>query len=661
MSKYTSKSRVTGIIFLGTLLPILLWGCANLGDSEATAPTTTPAAEQMEVAAAPAQPVDPRLTKFDAAAITKIRDEGLNRSQVAQTLSYLTDVIGPRLTGSPNLLRANKWTRDKLISWGLQNAAMEAWGPFGRGWSLKRFSAEVVEPQSIPLIAFPKAWSPGLEQPITAEVVLMEPRTAEELDAFAGKLEGKIVLMGAERAVTARFTPQGTRWTDEQLMAMAQGRGNRGGNPFARGGRGPATAPTSAPGGELLVAGPASAPTTSRGQLQNNPAAANALTTRMLNLAFREKAALICTASTNGDGGTMFIQSATAATPAESATQPATQPGRGRANRGGGGRGASQVWSTTPPPIPPQITIAVEHYNRLARMIKAGEKVTMAVNLQVEYQTEDTMAYNTVAEIPGTDLKDEIVMLGGHLDSWHSGTGATDNGAGVAAAMEAVRIIQASGLKPRRTIRIALWTGEEEGLFGSQQYVGKHFGTVQGGRGRGAGGGGGAARGAGRGGRGAGPTTTPIAKGPEYDRLSVYFNLDNGTGKIRGIFAQSNPAVIPIFKAWLAPFADLGATTVTPNNTGSTDHVPFDNIGLPGFQFIQDEIEYMARTHHSNADVFDRIQTDDLKQASTIMAAFVYNAAMMDEKIPRKPNFSAAPANAPTTTPAEDEVAQGAQ
>jgi carboxypeptidase Q len=275
----------------------------------------------------------------------------------------------------------------------------------------------------------------------------------------------------------------------------------------------------------------------------------------------------------------------------------------------------------------------------------------MAVNLQVEYQTEDPMCYNTVAEIPGTDLKEEIVMLGGHLDSWHSGTGATDNGAGVATAMEAVRIIQALGLRPRRTIRIALWTGEEEGLFGSQQYVNKHFGTVQGGRGRGGG------RGAGgRGGRGAGPTTIPIAARPDYSRFSVYFNLDNGTGKIRGIYTQGNTAVAPIFKGWLAPFADLGAATVAPGNTGSTDHVSFDNIGLPGFQFIQDEIEYNARTHHSNVDVFDRIQVDDLKQASTIMAAFVYNAAMMDQKMPRKPNFAATPAPPPATAPADEEL-----
>jgi Zn-dependent M28 family amino/carboxypeptidase len=281
----------------------------------------------------------------------------------------------------------------------------------------------------------------------------------------------------------------------------------------------------------------------------------------------------------------------------------------------------------------PQVTVSAEQYNRMMRMMQAGEKVRMTVDLQVEYQDQDNMGYNTIAEIPGSDLKDEVVMLGGHMDSWHSGTGATDNGAGVSVAMEAVRIIQALGLKPRRTIRIALWTGEEQGLLGSRAYVAKHFGKLEGGPGGGGGGGGGF----GGGGNGANTTPAKLTTLPEYEKFSGYFNLDNGTGKIRGIYLQGNKGVRDLFSQWLMPFRDMGASTITISNTGGTDHQSFDGIGLPGFQFIQDEIEYDTRTHHSNQDVFDRIQADDMKQAATIMAAFVYQTAMRDEKLPRKP------------------------
>ena len=279
----------------------------------------------------------------------------------------------------------------------------------------------------------------------------------------------------------------------------------------------------------------------------------------------------------------------------------------------------------------PQVAMAVEHYNRVVRMIQAGEKVKMEVELAVEWQDKDLNGYNTIAEIPGSDptLKDEIVMLGGHMDSWHGGTGATDNGAGVAVGMEAVRIIQALGLKPRRTIRIALWSGEEQGLLGSRAYVAKHFGRMET-----------PAATTAANGNGNGTTATPpapvLVKLPDYDKVAGYFNLDNGTGKIRGVYLQGNEAMAGLFRQWLAPFRDLGAETLSLSNTGGTDHLAFDAIGLPGFQFIQDEIEYDTRTHHSNMDMFDRIQADDMKQASTIMAAFIYQTAMRDEKLPRK-------------------------
>ena len=323
--------------------------------------------------------------------------------------------------------------------------------------------------------------------------------------------------------------------------------------------------------------------------------------------------------SLQGDGGTIFV--AGASVPDQSETRRA--------------RNAPRPWSTDAPHILPQVVLAVEQYNRLVRMTQAGEKLKMSVDLRVRFYDDDPMAYNTIAEIPGSDLKDEIVMVGGHMDSWHSGTGATDNGAGVAASMEAVRIIAALGLHPRRTIRIGLWTGEEEGLLGSKAYVAEHFGSFPDGPAAG-----GATRPGGADDSATQPASRParvLVRRGEYDKLCVYFNLDNGTGKIRGVYLQGNEAARPIFRRWLQPFSDLGASTITLSNTGGTDHISFDAIGLPGFQFIQDPVEYFSRTHHSNADVFDRIQGEDLKQASTIMAAFVYQAAMMDDHFPRKP------------------------
>ncbi|MFL6228354.1 MAG: M20/M25/M40 family metallo-hydrolase, partial [Pyrinomonadaceae bacterium] len=329
-----------------------------------------------------------------------------------------------------------------------------------------------------------------------------------------------------------------------------------------------------------------------------------------------------------GDGGTVFVQQATVPAPPAPQGTPAFGPGAPR---------RFNAYDKDAPKFLPQVVLASEQYNRIMRMLQAGERVRMSVNLDAQYLDTDPQAYDTVAEIPGTDpqLKDEIVMLGGHMDSWHTGTGATDNGAGVAVAMEAVRIIKAAGLQPRRTIRVALWSGEEEGLLGSRGYVKNHFGEVvaptpppgatpappQGGGG---------------GGQGGQPQGHLVTK-PEYDKFDAYFNLDNGTGKIRGVYMQGNAGVMPIFRQWLAPFKAMGADTLSLSNTGGTDHLSFDGIGLPGFQFIQDEIEYDTRTHHSNQDVFDRIQADDMKQAATIMAAFVFQTAQRDEKLPRKP------------------------
>ncbi|MBK9528387.1 MAG: M20/M25/M40 family metallo-hydrolase [Acidobacteria bacterium] len=317
--------------------------------------------------------------------------------------------------------------------------------------------------------------------------------------------------------------------------------------------------------------------------------------------------------STRGSGGTLMVHSAIVAPPPRQPGQPI--------------RPAIQAWSKeAEQQMVPHVTMATEDFNRLTRMVRQGVKPVVTMDIQGQYYDDDLMGYNTVAEIPGMDpkLKDEIVMLGGHLDSWHAGTGATDNAAGCAVAMEAVRILLASGLKPRRTIRIALWSGEEQGLVGSKAYVKQQFGenrTIPGDSKA----------------QPPIPPRTELIKGANYDRFSAYFNLDNGTGKIRGVYMQGNAAVKPIFEEWLKPFHDLGAKTLAPKSVSGTDHLAFDQIGLPGFQFIQDTIEYETRTHHTNQDNFDRIQADDMKQAATIMAAFVYQSAMMDERMPRKP------------------------
>ena len=526
--------------------------------------------------------------------IVRIKDEGMNRSQVMQTLSYLSDVIGPRLTASPGMKRANEWTRDQLTKWGLQNAHLESFGPFGRGWTLKKFSAQVTEPLAIPLIAYPKAWSPGFSAPLNADVVYFDARTEADMEKFKGKLNGKIVLTAPVRDVPAHFDAQGTRLNEKELLALAD-------------------APEPRPGGGRPNFGGGN-----RGAIQFAAA--------KLRFFQAEGAALLVDPS-RGDGGTIFVQSA-------QVPQPPPDPNATTFPRG------TPPYDKSAPKVTPQLVLAIEHYNRIVRMIQAGEPVKMNADLSVAWQDTDLMAYNTIAEIPGTDLKDEVVMLGGHMDSWHSGTGATDNAAGVSVAMEAVRIIQALGLKPRRTIRVALWSGEEQGLLGSRAYVAQHFGTLQNPATSAAPATGGASTNTMGGGNGNGNGTASVrptlVTKPDYEKLSAYFNLDNGTGKIRGVYLQGNEAVRALFRQWLAPFKDMGATTLSISNTGGTDHLAFDAIGLPGFQFIQDEIEYDTRTHHSNQDVFDRIQADDMKQASTIMAAFVFQTAMRDEKLPRK-------------------------
>ena len=631
----TGGQRVLGVLRLGTAAIHFICGSclcvsAFAQPSETSAPATT------------------RTNRFRSSSsrpstndvIARIRDEGLNHSQVMKTLDYLTDVIGPRLTGSPNMKRANEWTRDKLESWGLANAHLEAWGPFGRGWSLERFSAQVIEPQTIPLIGCPNAWSPGFEKPLVAEVVHFQATNTAELDKYKGQLKGKIVLNGAIRELNPRFDPMALRMNETNLLVLANaGEPTTTTTPLTPprrrsfdGGFPPRTNRELASTSATNSAGSDAPPTGRFGRGRSF-----GLSSRYYSFLAKEGAALIVNPSSTGDGGTFFVAQATVPTPEGSSAFNPTN--------------SIRAWSTNAPPFPAQMTLAIEDYNRLVRMIDLDQKLTMAVDLQVRYHDDDRMAYNTVADLPGTDLKDEIVMCGAHMDSWHSGTGATDNGAGVAATMEALRILATLKVPLRRTVRIGLWSGEEQGLMGSKAYVAKHLGYYKTNSSSLA-----ATK---RSEGGSSTVRTPkdesnqdrlsaqsstnstlrrkLVREHEYEKFSAYFNLDNGAGRIRGVYLQGNEAVRPLFRRWLAPFADLDAETLTLNNTGGTDHQSFDGIGLPGFQFIQDPLDYGSRTHHSNEDVFDRVPPEDLKQCATIIAAFLYDAANAPEKLPRKP------------------------
>lgn len=500
--------------------------------------------------------------KVDSAMMAKIRDEGLNRSQAKEILSWLTDVYGPRLTGSQEHVAAAQWAKNKFAEMGMENAHLESWGPFGRGWRLKKYSAHLIGRQIQPLISYPKAWSPGLgSKDVEAEVIYLYADSIEQLADFKGKLKGKFVLIGQPGQIKAYFAPPATRYTDSSLLQMA--------NADVQESR--------RRGGRTQGASPAALFVYERWQML-----------------MKENVAAVLTSSPTqrSEGGGVSVMGATV--PMHPDT-PYTSVNR-----------VSSYHAKAPKNLPAQIELGNEAFNRIVRMIQKGEKVKVAMTLDVEWTSQkDDSSYNVIAEIPGTDLNDEVVMIGAHLDSWHGGQGATDNGTGVTAVMEAMRILKASGAKPRRTIRAALWSGEEQGLLGSNAYVKKHFGVKD--------------------------TLKPAA-----EKFSAYFNNDNGTGKVRGIYMQGNEALRTMFRSWLKPFNDLGASTVTPLSTGSTDHQPFDAAGIPGFQFIQDPIEYGTRTWHTTMDVFDRAQEDDMKQAAILMAAFAYNSAMRDEKFPRK-------------------------
>jgi hypothetical protein len=540
--------------------------------------------------------------KVDTAAVAKIKLEGIGHSQIMDLLSSLCDVYSPRLAWSPEYRRGAEWVTKKLREWGIADVAYDYWAPLGKGWTLRNFSAMVTSPVPYPLIAYPAAWSPGLKQR-EAEVLFLDAKKTDDLEKYKGKLKGKFVLVSEPIDVKLHFEPQASRLADSALLRMANADMQQG----RRGRRGPGFNRLTTQNIDSMIA-----VTAAQFPDVDTAAMRRRFTAGMLGpvkLAFAQReGALAILSAGQGDDGTVLVQSASL--PRTGEAPPSQRLG---------------AYDPNAPETIPQVVVAAEHYNRMIRMLQKGEKVNLEMELQVAMTKPDS-GFNIIAEIPGTDLKDEVVMIGGHFDTWHAGTGATDNNTGTATCMEAMRILKVIGekygIKPRRTIRMGLWGAEEEGLIGSREYVSQVFAKRDSGSGAAAMFGGPAGE---------------ITKLPQYDQLSVYFNHDNGSGRVRGIYLQGNEAARSIFRTWLTAFGDPTAQTITIQNTTGTDHQSFDGAGLPGFQFIQDPLEYESRTHHYNMDVYDRIQEEDMKQAAAIMAFFAYTAATRDAKFPRKP------------------------
>src|ERR1700735_2788014 len=516
----------------------------------------------------------PATETLDLTMYQRIRDEGLAHSHVMEYGSGLADGIGPRLTGSPNLKRANEWTRDQFSAMGCSNAHLEDWGEFGMGWRQLNTWVRMSAPDTAVFIAQALPWSPSSHGPINGRAVWMDAKDEKDLEKYKGKLSGKIVLFGEMREVKAGDKALFERRDEANLKQLA----------------------------EYPV---------HVGQQEDS------FQTFIKRVEFREKVG-------------QFLA-------AEHAAGVVVPSRDGRNNGGSGGTifddgGSGMGWFTYKrehAEALPIVVMAIENYGRIYRLLKANVPVTVEMDVETEFTGDHEHGFDTIAEIPGTDpkLKDEVVMVGGHLDSWASATGATDNGAGTVVAMEVMRILNALHVQPRRTIRVGLWTGEEQGEFGSYGYVKQHFGYV--------------------------PLSTEpeqlklpdfmrkpagaVQVKPEQQKISGYFNLDNGSGKVRGVYLQENASVGPIFQQWIAPLEDLGVSTLTMRNTGGTDHEAFDSVGVPGFQFIQDMLDYGSRTHHSNMDTYERLQPDDLAQAAVVEAIFVYNTAMRDQMLPRKP------------------------
>jgi carboxypeptidase Q len=516
----------------------------------------------------------PTSESIDLNAYNSIREEGLQHSHVMDYAGGLIDGIGPRLTGSPNMAKANAWTRDQLTKMGCVNAHLEDWGEFGMGWQQLNTWVRMTEPDTAVFVAQATPWSPSTNGPVTGQAISVVVDDASDVSKYKGKLSGKIVLLGAMRDVPVPDKPFFERYSDKDLKDLES----------------------------LPLEGNDVAAQTRERYIKRAK-----LLKELLPLLAEEKVAGVIVPSRDGmyGGGTGIIF-----------------------DDNGAALGRTPYHKDTAISFP-VVVAQIESYGRVFRLLQNHVPVSIEMDVETKFTGDHEHGFDTVAEIPGTDpkLRDQVVMVGGHLDSWISGTGATDNGAGSIVALEVMRILNALPVKPRRTIRIALWSGEEEGLLGSKGYAAQHFGSF--------------------------PLSTapdqmelpesmrkpagPLTLKPEQKLISAYFNVDNGTGRIRGIYTQGNVAVGSIFEQWMAPLKDLGVTTISNRNTGGTDHLSFDAVGIPGFQFIQDHMDYATRTHHSNMDTYEHLQPADLKQIAVVEAIFVYNAAMREQTIPRKP------------------------
>jgi carboxypeptidase Q len=506
--------------------------------------------------------------RVDLDAIHKIKIEATQNSKVMDHLFYLTDVSGPRVTNSPGFFAAADWAVKQLREWGLE-AHQEKWGPYGRGWTYSYFSAHLIEPQYAPMIGFPMAFTPSTNGTVTADVLMVNLANDADLDRNKGKLKGKVVLLGAGRDLAMVTQAPGRRYSDTDLATIAVA-------PEAAPQIGPRP-----PGSDALAAtggGNGGRGGRGGGNGQPNQQQQRQFQNRLNQFLHDEAPAVVVRIGTGRSaGGTVFGQA-------------------------GGSRDPKDA-------VPaPMAILAPEHYNRVARLLDHKIPVKMEFNIQAKFFDDTTDSVNVVGEIPGGSKKDELVMIGAHLDSWQGGTGATDNAAGSAVMIETMRILKTLNLPLNRTVRMALWSGEEEGLLGSRAYVAEHFAARE-----------------------------DMKLKPEHAKLSGYFNVDNGSGKIRGVYLQGNDMMRPVFEAWFKPFQDMGAGTISVRNTGGTDHQSFDAVGLPGFQFIQDPLEYETETHHSNMDVYDRVQKADMEQMAAVVASFVYQAANREQMLPRKP------------------------
>ena len=479
--------------------------------------------------------------------VARIRDEGFERSWVMEYASYLSDVIGPRLSGSSNLRSAQEWAETTMDALGLVNTSLESFGQDGVEWDLEYVSLHMLEPDYQPLIGYPHAFTPGTDGPVTGPVVLTDIRSRADLATYRGRLRGAVVLSTTPRRYGPRYAAEAVRHDEESLRAFVDRGVDRNVDAWRA---------------EAWALDPLPRPDLSADDLE---------------AFYRAEGVAVVLVAAQGGDGTLFVT--------------------GRHDRS-----IQAIRGSLP-----TVSIAAEHYGRLYRLVERALPVMVQVDVRVSVEATDRRGGNVIGEIVGNDLAHEVVMIGAHLDSWHTGTGATDNAAGVASVLEAMRILRAVGATPRRTIRAALWGHEEGGLLGARSYVARHFGHSADG-------------------------VTP----PRED-LSVYFNLDNGTGQIRGVHLQGNPSVAPIFKEWMRPFHDLKVETLSQFSNMGSDHLAFDEVGLPGFQFLQDRIDYRTRTHHTNMDMFEKLLPDDLKINAVVLASFAYQAARIDERVPRKP------------------------